>query len=237
MKNNLIIINLILLFNFILIQNSVSYDQFNFDVTEVEIKEDGNRFIGKKRGTATSSDKGMLINADEFDYDKIKNILKVNGNLEFIDSQNKIKIYSDSGTYLKQEEKIFTEGNSKGIDQYGTIITAHSFNYDKIKNILKVNVNLEFIDSQNKIKMYSDSGTYLKQEEKIFTEGNSKGLDQDGTIITDTRFNYDKIKNIIKVNGNLEFIDYQNKIKIYSDNGTYLKQEEKILNEENSKCL
>jgi LPS-assembly protein len=66
MKNNFLIIAIILLFNFIIIPISISYEQFNFDVTEVEIKEDGNRFLGKKKGTATT-DKGMLINADEFD--------------------------------------------------------------------------------------------------------------------------------------------------------------------------
>jgi lipopolysaccharide export system permease protein len=104
MKNNFLIIAIILLFNFIIIPISISYEQFNFDVTEVEIKEDGNRFLGKKRGTATT-DKGMLINADEFDYDKIKNILKINGNIEFIDSEKQIKIYSDKATYLKTRRK------------------------------------------------------------------------------------------------------------------------------------
>ena len=37
MKNNLIIIYIILIFNIIFIPNSTSYEQFNFDVTEVEI--------------------------------------------------------------------------------------------------------------------------------------------------------------------------------------------------------
>jgi len=123
MKNNFLILSIILFFNIIIIPISISYEQFNFNVTEVEIKEDGNRFLGKKRGTATTND-GILINADEFDYNKIKNILKIKGNIEFIDTEKKIKIYSDNATYLKQEEKIFTEGNSKGIDQDGTTITA-----------------------------------------------------------------------------------------------------------------
>ena len=65
MKNNFLIIAVILFFNLITIPVSISYEQFNFDVTEVEIKEDGNRFLGKKRGTATT-DKGILINADEW---------------------------------------------------------------------------------------------------------------------------------------------------------------------------
>ena len=90
MKSNFLIISLVLIFNFIVIPISISYEQFNFDVTEVEIKEDGNRFLGKKRGTATTND-GILINADEFDYDKIKNILKIDGNIEFIDTKKKNK--------------------------------------------------------------------------------------------------------------------------------------------------
>ena len=175
MKNNLIIIFLVLIINIIYIPSSISNEQFNFDVTEVEIKEDGNRFIGKKRGTATS-DKGMLINADEFNYDKIRNILKVNGNLEFIDSQKKIKIYSDNGTYLKQEEKIFTEGNSKGIDQNGTIITAHSFNYDKNLDILIATGNVKIVDVKRDYIIFAKKITYFRNNEKIITEGKTKAI-------------------------------------------------------------
>mgnify|MGYP000377058887 CR=1 FL=1 len=44
---------------------------FNFDVTEVEIIEEGNKFLGKNGGTATSSD-GTVIKANNFEYDKSK---------------------------------------------------------------------------------------------------------------------------------------------------------------------
>jgi LPS-assembly protein len=175
MKNNLIIVYIIFIFNFALIQNSVSFEQFNFDVTEVEIKEDGNRFLGRKKGTATS-DNGMLINADEFDYNKIKNILKINGNIEFIDTQKKIRIYSDSGTYLKQEEKIFTEGNSKGIDQDGTVITAHSFAYDKNSNIIIANGNVKIVNIKKDYIIFAKKITYFRNKEKIITEGQTKAI-------------------------------------------------------------
>ena len=49
MKNNFLILSILLFFNVIIIPISISYEQFNFNVTEVEIKEDGNRFLGKKR--------------------------------------------------------------------------------------------------------------------------------------------------------------------------------------------
>ena len=175
MKNNFIIIILILLFNFTIIPFSISYEQFNFDVTEVEIKDEGNRFIGKKKGTATS-DNGMLINADKFDYDKITNILKVNGNIEFIDTKKQIKIYSDSGTYLKQEEKIFTEGNSKAIDKDGTTITAHKFNYDKNLNIVIATGNVKIVDTKRDYIIFAKKITYFRNEEKIITEGKTKAI-------------------------------------------------------------
>ena len=175
MKNNFLIIAIILLFNFIIIPISISYEQFNFDVTEVEIKEDGNRFLGKKRGTATT-DKGMLINADEFDYDKIKNILKINGNIEFIDSEKQIKLYSDKATYLKEKEKIFTEGNSKAIDQDGTIITAHSFNYNKNLNIVTAIGNVKIVDTKRDYIIFAKKITYFRNIEKIITEGETEAI-------------------------------------------------------------
>lgn len=175
MKNNFLIIAIILLFNFIIIPISISYEQFNFDVTEVEIKEDGNRFLGKKRGTATT-DKGMLINADEFDYDKIKNILKINGNIEFIDSEKQIKLYSDKATYLKEKEKIFTEGNSKAIDQDGTIITANSFNYNKNLNIVTAIGNVKIVDSKRDYIIFAKKITYFRNIEKIITEGKTEAI-------------------------------------------------------------
>ena len=44
-----------------------------FDVKEVEIKENGNKFIGKKGGVAKSVD-GTIIKAENFNYNKDKNI-------------------------------------------------------------------------------------------------------------------------------------------------------------------
>ena len=40
-------------------------DEFNFDVTEIEIVDKGNIFKGLKRGTVTSND-GVILFANEF---------------------------------------------------------------------------------------------------------------------------------------------------------------------------
>jgi LPS-assembly protein len=61
LKTFLFLINIFFLNTYIL--NAI--EQFNFDVTEIEIIEDGNKFIGKKRGLITTED-DIKIKADEF---------------------------------------------------------------------------------------------------------------------------------------------------------------------------
>ena len=58
-----------------------SNDQISFDVSEIEILDGGNKIIGKNRGTITTNN-GIIIEADEFEFDKIKNILKAKGNIK-----------------------------------------------------------------------------------------------------------------------------------------------------------
>ena len=88
-KSNII---LIIFFTFFVYSNFlVASEIFNFDVKEVEIKENGNKFIGKKGGVAKSID-GTIIKAENFDYNKDKNILIASDNVQIFDPKNNIKI-------------------------------------------------------------------------------------------------------------------------------------------------
>ena len=91
MQNKFIFITLIILNLFVF--NAYSDDQINFDVSEIEILDEGNRIIGKKRGTITTND-GITIEADEFDFDKIKNILNAKGNIKIEDLNNDFSFLS-----------------------------------------------------------------------------------------------------------------------------------------------
>ena len=84
MKNKSYHYFLIFIFSYFININAHGSDIFNFNVTELEIIEEGNKFIGKNGGTATSED-GTVIKADNFEYDKIKNILIAFGGVEIID--------------------------------------------------------------------------------------------------------------------------------------------------------
>ena len=68
-------INKIIIF-FLIISNLIFFnvygnDQISFDVTEIEILDDGNKIIGKNRGTI-ETDGGIVIEADKFEFDKKK---------------------------------------------------------------------------------------------------------------------------------------------------------------------
>ena len=65
---------IIILFCFCLFFKSViAKEPFVFDVTEIEILEDGNQINGYKGGKATSED-GSTIIAENFFYNKLTNI-------------------------------------------------------------------------------------------------------------------------------------------------------------------
>ncbi len=174
MKNNIYKIFIIIFF--CLSFSAYSEEEFNFDVTEILILENGNKFKGLKKGTATSND-GIIINADEFEYDKSSNILNAIGNVKVEDTINNIKIFSNMIIYKKNDEIIFSKGNSKAINyENKTEIEAEIFNYDITKNIIEAKNN---VIVKNKIDNYviiSDFATYLRNEEKIFTEGKTSGI-------------------------------------------------------------
>ena len=70
MKNNIFKIFLFLSF-YIFNINAYSVEEFNFDITEINITENGDKFTGDQRGTI-SSNNGIIIDADKFEYYKKK---------------------------------------------------------------------------------------------------------------------------------------------------------------------
>jgi len=169
--NNLLFI----LICFIFLSKNINADEpFIFDITEIEILDNGNQINGFKGGTATSKD-GSTITAENFFYNKLTNILETTGNVEYTDKIKNIIITTDKAIYLKNEEKIFTIGNSKAVNESNTI-TASNLEYDKIKNIFEAKKNAVVIDFEKDTTIYADEISYFKNEEKIFTKGKTKAL-------------------------------------------------------------
>ena len=84
-------------------------------------------------------------------------------------------ITADKAIYLKNEEKIFTIGNSKAVNNNNTI-KASNLEYDKFKNIFEAKKNAVATDFEKDTNIYTDELYYFKTEEKIFTKIKTKNI-------------------------------------------------------------
>ena len=220
---------------FFLFHKTVSANEpFVFNVTEIEIIENGNQINGYKGGTATSED-GSTISAQNFFYNKLTNILETSGNVKYIDKEKNIIITADKAIYLKNDEKIYTTGNSEAVNQ-NNIITASSLEYNKIKNIFKAKKKVVVNDLEKETTIYADEITYLKNDEKVYTNGNSKAVNENNTI-TALSLKYDKIKNVFEAKKNAVVTDLEKETTIYADEITYLKNDEKVFTKGKTRAL
>ena len=159
---------LIFLF-FFTFSNTYGNESFTFDVTEIEILEEGNKFLGTNGGKAITEN-GITIYAENFEYNKLKNILYANTNVKVEDKLNNTTIYTDKITYLKNDEIIFTQNKSELIKK-NIIINAKSFEFNRnLNNFIaegKVNIN----DRDNDFFAQSEKITYFINNEEIITTG------------------------------------------------------------------
>ena len=162
MKNIIILICVFVLISFFQIITLQEVEQFIFDIEEIEILENGNLYKGLKKGTV-STDDGIIIKANEFEYNKKLNKLNASGNVEVTDTINDYKIYSSSITYLKNEELIVSNGNSKALLSEITI-EGENFEYFKNDNIFEAKKNVKIFDEINNILILSQNINYNKNK-------------------------------------------------------------------------
>jgi LPS-assembly protein len=83
MKNKFKNYLLIIFFSLLTLKAVNANEPFVFNVTEIEILENGNQINGYKGGTAISED-GSTITAKNFFYNKLTNILEAIGNVKYV---------------------------------------------------------------------------------------------------------------------------------------------------------
>jgi LPS-assembly protein len=86
-------------------------EEFIFEISDLEITENGNIYKGNNRGTIITDSQLELI-SDNFEYFKKINRLEANGDVQLFDLNNNITINAQQIFYLKNEEKIFTVGKT-----------------------------------------------------------------------------------------------------------------------------
>ena len=228
MKNNFTKLSLFLFIYFICF-NVHAIEQFNFDVTEVQILDNGNKFKGIKRGKITTND-GIIIDADEFEYTKDINILEASGNVKILDKINNYEIFSKKITYNKNEQIVYTNGNSKAVSlNDSVIINADDFKYEKLLNIITANKNVFIQDNIEDYKINSELIKYFKNEQKFITEGKTSAIIKSKYTFTS--------KNVIFLKDTMELKSTQDTIltdqsNLYNlSNFHYLVKEEKLKGE------
>ncbi len=170
MLNKIFVIFLIF-FHFISL-NVYGDEQMSFDVNEIEILDNGNKIIGKNRGIITT-DSGITIEADDFEFNKIKNILQAKGNIIIKDKINNYNFAAQNILYKKNEERIELIGQAEAL-----IDTNYKFNSENIiilrdDRVISSDSGATILDNTNQTRYEIGKFTYsLKDEtlkgEKIF---------------------------------------------------------------------
>ena len=147
MRNKFLFLS-VFFFIFLNLSFASSNDNFDFNITEIEITNNGNFFKGFKRGIIETNNGETIITADTFEYDKIANILKVNGNVIL---ENRIKNYlikSNQITYFKQNEKIFSKGKTEAIVDSNYKVSSNDVNLDLNQNVLTSENKTTIVDNE-----------------------------------------------------------------------------------------
>ena len=158
---------------FYLIGNDVhSNEQISFDVNEIEILDDGNKVIGKNRGIITIEN-GITIEADEFEFNKIKNILQAKGNIIINDRINNYNFTAQNIFYNRNEERLELIGQAEAL-----VDSNYKFNSKNIiilrnEKLISSDQGVTILDKINQTRYEIGKFSYsLKNEtlkgEKIF---------------------------------------------------------------------
>ena len=149
MLNKILIIILIFKINILSVFTVQAEEQFNFNVTEIEILDDGNKVVGSNRGEIETDD-GLIISANNFVYDKIKNVLNANGNVVIKDTSNNYKIFSNDITFIKDDDTIYSKGDTRAKIESRYEITSKDIVFLRKQNIINSNSKTKIIDKESK---------------------------------------------------------------------------------------
>ena len=106
-------------------------EEFLFEVTDVEIIENGDIYKGNNRGKITT-DSLIELTSDNFEYLKKINRLEANGNVQLTDIKSDVIINTEKMFYLKSEEIIYTLG--KTLVNVGDKYIIEGFDLTFLKN-------------------------------------------------------------------------------------------------------
>ena len=162
MKNKLITIFLILIFNLSSSNFSIS-EEFVFEVTDLEILENNTIYKGNNRGKVITDTQVELI-SDNFEYLKKINRLEANGNVQLTDFKSSIIINAEKIFYLKSDEIIYTLGKTLINVEGKYNIEGYDLTLLKNEMILSSNEKVTITDYNSNIYKLSEFEYSINEE-------------------------------------------------------------------------
>ena len=98
MKNKFFILKIFIYFFFIIFSNKILSEELIFNASEIQSLDKGNK-IKAYDGIEIIDPNGIVINGDKFEYDKIKSVVKIDGNVVVVDNINDVTINSEEVIY------------------------------------------------------------------------------------------------------------------------------------------
>ena len=161
---------------------SVSSEEFIFEVSDLQITENGNIFKGNNRGKIIT-DNSLELVSNNLKYLKKINQLEANGDVQLFDLNNNIIIDAEKIFYFKNEEKIFTQGKTKIKVSNKYIIEGYDLTYLKNKMILSSKKNAVITDNESNVYRLEQFLYFVNKEilkgENITVTTNDKKNDSD----------------------------------------------------------
>ena len=213
MKNNFTIFLKFFIFLFLSLNNSFALDQFNFEIAELEITNNGNKYYGYGDGTATTIDGKTIIKADKFEYDKIRNILIATENVVLEDKINEVILYTQKLTYFKNQERFITENETKAKIQSKYEIVSKNIEFLRNKN--QISSNFFTTIKETNLNLYELDKFSFLIENKILKGENIKVIENYSVPIVDTD-QYKFSRGIFDLSSK-EFLAEETKINLKND--------------------
>tara|TARA_Y100000389_G_C17468514_1_gene528007 strand:+ start:2257 stop:4974 length:2718 start_codon:yes stop_codon:yes gene_type:complete len=203
MKNKFLYFRyMLILFCALILSNAGAREIFKFEVTEIEITQNGNIFKGYNGGKAFTND-GISIKAENFEYNKILTLLISDGNVEMKDTNKNIIIKADKILYFKNKEIIVAETDVEVRDvKRNIIIKADKISFFKKLDKIVANKKVELKDLELNSILRGDEISYFRKEEKIIARRKVELIDNKEDIIINTdKITYLKEKDEIFTEG------------------------------------
>ena len=182
MKNKFIITIFLVLLNLQSLKVALA-EEFIFEISNLEITDNGNIYKGKNRGKILTDTQLELI-SDNFEYLKKTNQLKVEGNVQLFDFKNDISINAETIFYFKDKGKISSIGKTSIKISNDYTIEGYDLTFLEDEMILSSNGNTTIKDKDlNEYKL--EKFQYFINQEILKGENIQVSINQNNQINKD----------------------------------------------------